>query len=197
MLQGAIPMFMICPFHRMILCLLTRTGVPLVAILIFSASSVFAFQSFEEFSRSKNHKYNVDVVLFTNPETAKPGEGFDLYLDIKLSRGWHLYALEPQGRDKTLATQIQFNENVFQPEGRWLEPKPVIILDGALNRVVKVHENAVRFSRRLSVPDHLKSGAYPISGAIEFRACDNKICSLPRKVGFKAQFRVLAGHEAF
>lgn len=166
-------------------------GVLMVAALICSASSISAFQSFEEFSRSKNNKYNIDVTLFTDPAEAKPGEDFDLHLRVKLSPGWHIYSLESQDKDETLATQIRLNENVFQAKGQWLEPKPTITLDGALNKVVKIHEDAVRFSRNLMVPGHLKPETYSISGNIEFRACDNKICTLPREVGFKTQIRIL------
>ena len=188
-------MFLIRLFHRSVICLMTGLGVLMVAALIFSASSLSAFQSFEEFSRSKNNNYKIDVTLFTNPVKAKPGEDFDLYLEVKLSQGWHIYSLESQGKDETLATQIRLNENVFQVKGQWLEPKPTITLDGALNKVVKIHEDAVRFRRNLIVPGHLKPGTYSISGHIEFRACDNKICTLPRKVGFKTNFRVLGKED--
>ena len=131
------------------------------------------------------------MALFADPVVAKPGEDFDLHLSVKLSQGWHIYSLESQDRGEALATQIRLNENVFQAKGQWLEPKPTITLDGALNKVVKIHEDAVRFNRNLRVPGHIKPGIYSISGNIEFRACDNKICSLPKEVGFQTQFRVL------
>ena len=93
-------------------------------------------------------------------------------------------------KGESLATQIRFEENVFQPEGEWMEPKPIITLDEALDQVVKVHEDSVRFHRNLIVPGDLKPGTFTISGKIEFRACDNKICSLPREVDFQTQLRV-------
>jgi len=184
-------MFLIRPFQRSVLYLLTGLSVLIVAALIFPASSTFAFQSFEEFSRSKNNISSINVTPSTDPVEAKPGENFDLHLWVKLSKGWHIYSLESQGKDETLATQIRFRENIFQTKGHWIEPEPIITLDGALDKVVKVHQDAVRFSRRLRVPSHLKPGTYSISGNIEFRACDNKICSLPREVGFQTKFRVL------
>jgi DsbC/DsbD-like thiol-disulfide interchange protein len=187
-------MFLIHPFQRSVLYLLIGL---IVAALIFRASSIFAFQSFEEFSRSRNNISSIDVTPSADPVEAKPGENFDLHLWVKLSQGWHIYSLEPQGKDESLATQIRFNENVFQTKNHWTEPEPIITLDGALDKVVKVHKDAVRFSRNLRVPSHLKPGTYSISGRIEFRACDNKICSLPREVGFKKNFRVLGDDEGF
>lgn len=181
-------MFLTRPFQRSALRRLTGL---IVAALIFPAASTFAFQSFEEFSRSKNNISSIDVTPSTDPVEAKPGEDFNLHLWVKLSEGWHIYSLKSQGKDETLATQIRFNQNVFLPIGHWLEPQPVITLDGALDKVVKVHQDAVQFRRNLRVPRHLKPGPYSISGTIEFRACDNKICSLPREVDFQTKFRVL------
>ncbi len=190
-------MFLIRTFPRSALYPLAGLVVLISASLIFPASSTFAFQSFEEFSRSRKAISHIDVTPSTDPVEAKPGANFDLHLRMKLSEGWHIYSLESQGKDETLATQIRFNENVFEVKGHWIEPEPVITLDGAIDKVVKVHQDAVRFSRNLKVPSHLKPGTYSISGAIEFRACDNKICSLPKKAGFQTQFRVLGNGEVF
>jgi DsbC/DsbD-like thiol-disulfide interchange protein len=180
-------MFLIYFFQRSVLCLLAV----IVAFLFFSAASTFAFQSFEEFSRSKNNLSRINVTASTDPVEAKPGENFVMYLSVVLSEGWHIYSLEPQGKDESLATQIRFKENVFEMEGRWVEPEPIITLDGALDKVVKVHQKAVRFSRKLRVPSYLKPGMYSVSGDIEFRACDNKLCSLPKEIGFQTQLRIL------
>lgn len=188
-------MFLIRPFQRSVLYLLVVLGVQIVVAWIFPASSAFAFQSFEEFSRSKNNISSIDVTPSTDPVEAKTGANFDLHLWVKMSKGWHIYSLESQGKDETLATQIRFSENVFPPIGHWMEPQPIITLDGAIDKVVKVHQDAIRFSRNLKVPSHLKPGTYSISGAIEFRACDNKICSLPKEVDFQTKFRVLEDDE--
>jgi len=178
------------PFQRSFLCLLAGRGILLVALWVCSPSPALAFQSFDDFSQSRNDTGSVKATALTDPVWAKPGEAFDLYLLVKLSQGWHIYSLEAQSKGESLATQIRFEENVFQPEGEWMEPKPIITLDEALGKVVKVHMDSVRFQRNLIVPGELKPGTYKISGKIEFRACDNKICSLPRSVGFQTQFHV-------
>ncbi len=190
-------MFLIRPLQRSVLCLLTGWSLQLVITLIFPTPSVFAFQSFEEFSRSRNNISHIDVTPSTDPVAAKPGENFDLHLRVKMSEGWHIYSLKSQGKDETLTTQIRFNKNIFPAQNHWLEPEPIITLDRAIDKVVKVHQGVVRFSRSLRVPSHLKPGTYTISGDIEFRSCDNKICSLPQKTGFQTQFRVLGDGAVF
>lgn len=183
-------MFLNGPIQRSFFNLRTGWKLLFVTVLVFSPSFVCAFQSFEEFSRSKDKISPVEVMAFTDPLAAKPGQAFGLHLLVKISDGWHIYALEAQSKGESLATQIRFEENIFRSTGEWMEPKPTIALDGALDKIVKVHKGSVRFRRNLTVPSGLSPGSYIISGRIEYRACDNKICSLPREVGFQTQLQV-------
>jgi len=183
-------MFLIGLFQRSLFCVRAGWSVLLVTALILSSSFAFAFHPFEDLSRPRNKIGNVEVTALIDPILAKPGETFHLHLLVRLSPGWHIYSLKAQGGDESLATQIHFEENVFQATGEWMEPKPAIILDEALDKVVKVHNGSVQFRRNLLVPGDLNPGTFTISGKIEFRACDNKICSLPRKFGFQTQLRV-------
>ena len=184
-------MFLIRPLHRSNVFIRAGLSALIVAALFFPKFPASAFQSFEDFSRSKNIGSLLEVTTLTDPGRVQPGQDFDLHLDVRLREGWHIYSLQFQGNDETLATRIHFNENVFSAQGDWMEPQPAITLDGALNKVVKIHEDAVRFSRTLKVPNQFPSGTYPVSGSIEFRACDNKICSLPKEVGFQTRLQVL------
>jgi DsbC/DsbD-like thiol-disulfide interchange protein len=183
-------MFLTGPFQRFRFFVLAGWRVLLVVGLFLLPSKAFAFQSFEDFSTSRQEISPVDVTALTDPLWVKPGKAFDLYLLVNLSRGWHIYSLKEQSEGESLATEIHFDENVFRAADQWMEPKPTIALDEALDKVVEVHTDSVRFRRSLRVPDDLSPGEYTISGRIEFRACDNKICTLPRKVGFKTRFRV-------
>ena len=183
-------MFLTGPFQRPLFSVLAGWRAWLVVSLIFSSSSVLAFQSLEEFSRSRNKIGPVNVTAIADPTLVTPGKTFDLYLLVTLSKGWHIYSLKAQSQGESLATEIHFEENIFRATGKWMEPKPTIALDGALDKVVKVHTDSVRFRRNLAVPGDLSPGEYTISGRIEFRACDNKICTLPRQVGFNTRFRV-------
>jgi len=157
--------------------------------------SLPAFQTFEEFSRSRNKLYNAEVWAMAEPVRAHPGGSFLLYLSVRLSPGWHIYSLDEKGGEESLATEIRFEENDFRANGPWVEPEPVITLDGALNKVVKVHENAVQFSQEQSVPGNLKPGNYFISGKIVFRACDNKICALPKETRFQTEIQITQAGE--
>ena len=65
-------------------------------------------------------------------------------------------------------------------------------LDGALGRAIKIHRHEAEFQREFIAPQDLSPGAYPISGRLWFRACDNKVCTMPQELGFKAQLKITA-----
>ncbi len=183
-------MFLTGPSQRFRLFVLTWGRVLLFAGLVFLPSLTFAFQPFKDFFHSENEVSPVNVTAITDPVSVIPGKAFDLYLLVNLSKGWHIYSLKEQSEGESLATEIHFDENIFETAGKWMEPKPILSHDGALDKVVAVHTESVRFRRNLTVPGDLSPGEYTISGRIEFRACDNKVCTLPREVGFKTRFRV-------
>ncbi len=117
---------------------------------------------------------------------------FTLYVKIELSEGWHIYSLHAKGVEKqSLGTQIFFNSDIFVAHGLWKEPNPEIAWDGALGRVVKTHQKIVEFSRRYSAVKLLSSGPHKIRGDIVFRACNNKVCNLPRKIPYKTKINIL------
>lgn len=178
------------PFQRPLFASLAGWPVLLVVSLFLLPSKAFAFQSFEDFSFSREEISPVQVTAITDPLWVKPGKAFDLYLLVDLTKGWHIYSLRAQSEGESLATEIHFDENIFQATDQWKEPKPTIALDGALDKVVEVHTGSVRFRQNLRVPGDLSAGEYAITGRVEFRACDNKICTLPREIGFETRFRV-------
>ena len=81
---------------------------------------------------------------------------------------------------------------MFVPHGLWEEPAPVIAWDGALEKVVRTHQQVVEFRRWYSPVESLDSGAYPIRGDVVFRACNNKVCNLPKKIAYVTKIDVLS-----
>ena len=93
-----------------------------------------------------------------------------------------------------LATKIFLNSDIFVPNGLWEETPYVMEWDGALGKVVKTHQKVVEFQRWYSSIDSLSSGSYKLKGDIIFRACNNKICNLPKKISYETKVNIL-GHK--
>ena len=115
-----------------------------------------------------------------------PGEEFILHLSVIVKTGWHIYSLSPLSGNELLATQIFIDENVFQEKSVWREPKPILIQDEAVGKIVNGHKGNVEFSKTYLVPSAVKIDKYSISGKLIFRACDNHICTLPQELPFNA-----------
>ncbi len=159
---------------------------------IFFSPVVEATSPFQKFKNGSD-SIHFKIKAIVDPENIKPGDFFTLYVKIELSKGWHIYSLHAKGVEKqSLATQIFFNSDTFVAHGLWKEPNPEIAWDGALGRVVKTHQQMVEFSRRYSAVKLLSLGSYKIRGNIILRACNNKVCNLPRKIPYETKINVLS-----
>ena len=159
---------------------------------IFFSPVVEATSPFQK-SKDDSGSIHFKVKAIVDPENIKPGDLFTLYVKIELSEGWHIYSLHAKGVEKqSLGTQIFFNSDIFVAHGLWKEPNPEIAWDGALGRVVKTHQKIVEFSRRYSAVKLLSSGPHKIRGGIVFRACNNKVCNLPRRIPYETKINILS-----
>jgi DsbC/DsbD-like thiol-disulfide interchange protein len=167
-------------------------GPAFIFILTGMTGTTRAFQQFDSPFVHQQASHNVKILAISDFSQAKPGESFNLYVRIELEKGWHIYSLEAQEGGESLATTIRTQENLFLGQGKWYEPNPEIILDRALDKVVKTHRGGVEFRRTYLVNADLRPGVYPIKGIIRFRACDNKVCTLPKEIQFNTKMRVVS-----
>lgn len=135
------------------------------------------------------------VQAFPDRNQVGAGGRFLVYVVVTLEAGWHIYSLEPQD-DPTLPTRITLTANRFSPEGGWKESDPEIVEDKILNRMVKVHSGRAEFERPFAVPPGLEPGLYTLQGTFTYRACDNKVCTMPREIGFNTRIEVVPGDHA-
>mgnify|MGYP003312314074 CR=1 FL=1 len=163
-----------------------------LVVTMFTASTVEAIPSIQKFKKDSD-AIHFKLKAIADPESIKPGGRFVLYVKIELSEGWHIYSLYTKGVEKQpLATEISLNSDMFVPHGLWEEPAPVIAWDGALEKVVRTHQQVVEFRRWYSVVESLGSGSYQIRGDVVFRACNNKVCNLPKKIFYETKIDVLS-----
>ena len=161
-------------------------------VIMLSVPMAEAIPSFQKFKKDSN-LIHFKLTAIADPESIKLGARFVLYVKIELSEGWHIYSLYTKGVEKQqLATKISLNSDMFVPHGLWEEPAPVIAWDGALEKVVRTHQQVVEFRRWYSVVESLGSGLYPIRGDVVFRACNNKVCNLPKKISYVTKIDVLS-----
>ena len=161
-------------------------------IILFAVPGAEAIPPFQKLKKYSDPTY-FKLTAIVDPQSVKPGSRFAIYIKVELSAGWHIYSLYSKGVEKQpLATKIFLNSAMLIPHGHWEESAPVIAWDGALEKVVQTHQQLVEFRRWYSVIKPLDSGLYQISGSIVFRACNNKVCNLPKKISYETKINVLS-----
>lgn len=153
----------------------------------------YGFDSYQKFENSKKQHQPLQLEAMPDKEKVRPGEIFWLHLVTNLEEGWHMYSLEKQSEDETVATRIVLEPLVFSPRGQWQETPPKLVRDEVMEKIMKTHSSHVEFTHLFSVPRGLKPGVYPLSGTLRFRSCDNRICTLPQAVKFQTRVIVEAG----
>ena len=118
------------------------------------------------------------------------GEKFKLHLSVLVEEGWHIYSLQSFHGSGSLATKILMDKNSFQGQSDWKGPDPILIKDGALDKIVKGYKGRIEFSKTYLAPTNIAPKVYSLSGNLQFRACNNRICTLPRKFPFHSQIAV-------
>jgi len=156
-------------------------------------SEGYGFDSYEKFEKSKEQSLPLTLEALADRDKVSPGDTFWLYLVAVLDKGWHMYSIEKQSGEETVATRIELETMAFPPENSWRETKPRLVRDEVLEKIMKTHSGRVEFTRLLRVPADLKPGTYPISGTLRFQTCDNRICTLPKIKRFQTRVIVEAG----
>ncbi len=168
-------------------------GVGVFCICLIAGSSGYAFDSYQKFEKSKKQNMLLQLEAMPDKDKVRPGEIFWLHLMAFLEEGWHMYSIEKQSEDETVATRIELETRTFLPQGRWQETPPKLVRDDVMEKIMKTHSGRVEFSRLFSVPKGLKPGVYPISGTLRFRSCDNRVCTLPQAIKFQTRVIVETG----
>ena len=165
----------------------------MIKILIFTLAGMFV-HSFAEpgpFSTPglpSGPRIKLNTMADRDP--VYPGDGFKLYLSVQIEEGWHIYSLQPLDGNELLATQIFLEDNVFESSGDWQESSPSLIQDDAQAKRVKAHTHIAEFHKNFHIPENFNPGSYRINGKLHYRACDNKLCTLPQNLPFVSRIHV-------
>ena len=167
-----------------------------LVVTVLTSSIADAMPPFQKFNKNSDSLFSFKLNAIVDPEAIKPGDRFTLYLNLEISAGWHIYSLyAKENKEQSLTTKIILKSDVFIPSGLWEEPTPVIEWDGALEKIVKTHTQVVEFRRWYKTTEPISSGFHEIKGSIVIRACNNKVCNLPRKILYKTQIKVIDGEN--
>jgi hypothetical protein len=166
----------------------------MIRTLIFILAGMFApIHSFADsipFSSPFPSGPGLKLSALADRELVYLGDRFKLFLSVQVEEGWHIYSLQPLDGNEMLATQINIDENIFVGEGKWEESTTTLIQDDAQAKMVKGHTFNAEFKKYFYVPESADPGSYSIKGELVYRACDNKLCTLPQSLPFVSFIQV-------
>ena len=167
----------------------------LILCLHFAGNALAdGFGSFQDFEKSKKeHGLPLQVEALADKEKVHPGDTFELFVVAMIEKGWHLYSIQKQTEDESVATRIDLEKTEFLAQSHWRETPPHLVQDEVMEKVMKTHSGRAEFSQVFLVPKGFPPGRYPFTGTLRFRICDNRVCTLPRKVRFQTHVIVEAG----
>ena len=158
-------------------------------ILAIVPVSVFA----EPFSFSTSNipsGPSVKLNIMVDRDWARSGDRFKLYISVQIEEGWHIYSLQPMDGNELLATQIMLKDNRFESQMYWQESPAGLIEDDAQEKLVKGHVKTAEFYNSFRVPKNIRPGNHSIKGKLLYKACNNKLCTLPQSLSFASQIHV-------
>jgi hypothetical protein len=128
--------------------------------------------------------------------TAFPGELVTLTIEVQLPKDVHVYAPGVKGYKPIKLTLEPAPQMDPRPA---IYPRSTVLYLPAIKERVPVFEGKFRIRQDVKVNSAAEFStslgadgkAFTIHGALEYQACDSKICFLPDSVSFQSQLQVL------
>jgi len=128
------------------------------------------------------------------PAVARPGEHVRLIVTAHILEGWYIYSLEPQGEFAPPPTLLTLSpENGLAPVGPPYEVNAKVKTDQVFDMTLAYHIKAARFYQNFQVPEGEPAGELPMNAVLRYQACNDRICTPPRKEPLLAALTVENG----
>lgn len=124
-----------------------------------------------------------DPTAWTYSAKRKFGNHFELFFKVKLSGGWHVYALDPGGDESLIPPTFTFeaDKNV-KLVGKMKElGKPVTEMVDGIDKAVHYFKGEATFVQEVEVPWGM---SVQIKGKHEYQVCNDKMCLPPKSKAF-------------
>lgn len=125
-------------------------------------------------------------------EVVQTADGeFDLLMNAKIDKGWHLYSQSLPSDDGPIATEFTFPKNAsYTLVGKVKEPEPVTEYDPNFDMDLNYFKKEVTFIQKLK---YSKSVPLSITAEVYFMVCDEEKCLPPEYVDLEFNIDVPEG----
>lgn len=124
-----------------------------------------------------------DPTTWTYQAKRKFGNRFELIFKVKLTGGWHVYALDPGGDESLIPPSFKFDEdkNVKLVGAVKELNKPITEPVEGYDKPVNYFKGEATFVQEVEVPWGM---TVKIKGTHEYQVCNDKVCLPPKSKAF-------------
>ena len=128
-------------------------------------------------------------------KSVRPGEVFELRLDVKLDEGWHIYGTERAGIG--IRTAVELTEGAFVTAGLMVSSKkPKTAPATEFSPEYDYYEGDVVFTQPIQIAANSRPGIQQLRGTFHFQECNDNSCLRPSNRDFVADIEVLPASES-
>lgn len=129
----------------------------------------------------------VRATIKASQNEAAPGDSFDVVVQVRMSRNFHIYAGNDTNSPNIPTTVNLTLPNGLKPTGEWTNsPAAVQSKDGPL-----IYTNAVAFHRMVKVSADAPRQTINLSVALRYQACDDNECFPPETLTLETPITIV------
>jgi len=152
-----------------------------------SVSSIDADATFEATA--------VEGEAYVSKVKLKPGESFQLAVQLKIKKGFHLYGTN-EGVAFVKPTTITFAKSNVPVVEKVVSPSGMKKLDKAIGQELQTYQDLVTFFADLKLPDDAEVGSLVLTFNVATQACNEKQCMAPSESTVEIPLLILPARES-
>jgi DsbC/DsbD-like thiol-disulfide interchange protein len=144
--------------------------------------------------KAKVEESIVTVKVLPPERPVRPGEVFELSLELHILPGFHLNSEKP-GDEMLVPTSIELeNKEAFEIKEA-IFPEPQVKKFKFVTKPLSVYEGQVKVKLKIELKPAVKESTVELAGKVRYQACNDEACLRPARLPFKATLRV-AGNSS-
>ncbi|GEM_PF-662400 len=139
--------------------------------------------------KTKVEESIVTVKVLPPERPVRPGEVFELSLELHILPGFHLNSEKP-GDEMLVPTSIELeNIEAFEIKEIFF-PEPQVKKFKFAARLLSVYEGQVKVKLKIELKPAVKESTVEMAGKVRYQACNDEACLRPERLPFKTIVRV-------
>ncbi len=140
--------------------------------------------------KTKAEEPIVTVKVLPPERPVRPGQVFELSLELHILPGFHLNSDKP-GDELLVPTSIELeNKEAFEIK-EIVFPEPQVKKFKFATKPLSVYEGLVKVKLKIELKPAVKENTIELAGKLRYQACNDEACLRPERLPFKTTIKLL------